>query len=714
MPEQSCLRILDDRKPIWRRPDDPIVDEVIIPALQVAESFDCMVGFFGGGALRELSHGLASYIIRSREPLRLLVSPIISDGDQEAIRVGLKNPAQVLEEAITFSLTDESTLASALAQHTKKCLAYLIAVGRLRMKVVLVKGAKFHVKEWIFRNQYDIVVLSGSANFTGQALANNVEQLHLHRSWRSEDGAFACRDATAEFDRYWSNQKPHAVATDLPFALQEGLLRSYDTDEPPSIEEYHQALIAEGLGSRVSVGVSSSNREPVFAAPEGMVWEVGPYAHQGEAVHAWEANGRRGILAMATGAGKTITALVAAWRLYREAKQLLILITAPTRPLVSQWDSEARLFGLTPYSVGTENMRSRLKQIDTRLSDLELGLSSVETLIVTNNLLNDTEFQRLIQRFQGEVLLIADEVHNLGSAAFLNAPPDFIPHRLGLSATPERQYDSEGSEGLVEFFGDVVFEFGLEKAIGICLVPYDYHLHPVRLTDDEAATYKKLSEQIRNLFLASGEQLSGKDEERLQLLLNRRRLVLENAEGKLYALQCVLEPYVPDSLRHSLIYTTDKDPAQLLQVNAMLTNMGVRFHQITAEETSQARLVGATLNAFRRGHIQALTAKRVLDEGLNVPEITTAFVLASTTVRRQWIQRRGRVLRMCHATNKQFGVIHDFVVLPPPDMPRDEDVKRLISDELARCDEFTELARNRAARGGPREVLQDIRLAYVV
>lgn len=710
----SGLRILDTCKPIWRRPDDSVVEQVIIPALQVASSFDCMVGFFGSGALRELSHGLAAYLIRSKEPLRLMVSPVISDEDQDAIRTGIKQPAQILEESIKLSLSDEDGLTSALILHTKKCLAYLIATGRLCMKIVFVKDAKFHVKEWIFRSEEDVAVLSGSANFTGQALTSNVEQLHLQRNWRGEDNAFACQDTIKEFDLYWNNKKQYAVAIDLPSAVRESLLRSYVTDRPPTIEEYYHALHAEGLDQLDGNQIAASNYEPIFIPPKGMVWESGSYSHQGEAVCSWEANQRRGILAMATGAGKTITALIAAWRLHREVKQLLIIISAPTRPLVSQWDSEARQFGLIPYCAGSDSTDSRLKQIDTRLSNLEMELSSVETLIVTNDLLNNQSFRRLIERFRGNVLLIADEVHNLGSSAFLSSPPNHIAYRLGLSATPERQYDVEGTQELFKFFGETIFEFGLDQAIGVCLVPYDYHLHSVNLTDDEAANYKKLSEKIRNVFLASGGQVSGKDAERLQLLLNRRRLVLENAQGKLDVLRRILEQYLPNSLRHALIYATDKAPEQLSEVNAMLSNLGVRFHQITADETGQAHLMSSTLDAFRQGHIQVLTAKRVLDEGLNVPEITTAFVLASTTVRRQWVQRRGRVLRMCQATNKQFGVIHDFVVLPPPGMPRDEDVKRLITDELARCDEFTELARNRAAQGGPREILQDIRLAYVV
>ena len=162
------------------------------------------------------------------------------------------------------------------------------------------------------------------------------------------------------------------------------------------------------------------------------------------------------------------------------------------------------------------------------------------------------------------------------------------------------------------------------------------------------------------------------------------------------------------------MYATDKDPGQLESVNEIIRSLGLRFHQITAHETGNARLVDSVLGAFRGGSLKVLTAKRVLDEGLDVPEISTAIILASTTVERQWVQRRGRVLRTCLAIGKEYATIHDFLVLPPPGEPRDDDVERLIRGELARCDEFTNLARNRAASGGPRDMLQDVRLKYIV
>ena len=712
----SRLRCLDDRKPTWRRPDDEVVEEVIIPALQVSDRFDCMVGYFGGAALRELSHGLAAYILRSDQPLRLLVSPVLPEADLEAIRLGVRNPTDTLSDAIKAAFTDETALASALAQHTQQCLAYLLATSRLQMKIVLVQDATFHLKEWIFRASKDVAVLSGSANFTGQALLGNVERLNLHRSWRDGDSETACRDVVDEFEAYWTNSKPHAVAVELPVALQEDLIESYDSARPPTETDYRKALDLEGRLYRNDLGssVEASFNVERFAPPAGLVWEAGPFSHQGTAVFGWEGAGRHGILAMATGSGKTITALLCAWRLWRELRRLVVVVAAPTLPLITQWSDECKEFALTPYVAGSHNKGRRLREIDERLQRIERGKRGIEVLIVTNNFLNDAEFRELIDRFQGPLMLIADEVHNLGTDAFLDAPLIQADYRLGLSATPERQYEPDVSDQLMEYFGNVVFEFSLADAIGVCLVPYDYHLHLVDLSHHELEDYRHLSDRIRRLRLATGRDPSTEDEERLQLLRNQRRLILEAAEGKLGILESLLLQGSSREVQHTLVYATDKDPGQLDTVNDIIRSTGLRFHQITAQETGNAKLVDAVLDAFRSGGLKVLTAKRVLDEGLNVPEISTAIILASTTVERQWVQRRGRVLRTCAAISKEYATIHDFLVLPPPGEPKDDDIKLLIGGELARCDEFANLARNRASKGGPRDVLQDVRLEYIV
>jgi superfamily II DNA or RNA helicase len=165
-----------------------------------------------------------------------------------------------------------------------------------------------------------------------------------------------------------------------------------------------------------------------------------------------------------------------------------------------------------------------------------------------------------------------------------------------------------------------------------------------------------------------------------------------------------------------LIYATDKDPEQLEQVNSLLRTKGYLFHQLTFEETANRQTMQQVLSAFQSGGLQVLTAKRVLDEGVNIPQIEKAFVLASTTVRRQWVQRRGRLLRECKSIGKTHAVIHDFVVVPPGirqglSGELDVDARRIIKGELDRVWEFARLCRNGAEEGGPYHAVQRLQEA---
>ena len=497
------------------------------------------------------------------------------------------------------------------------------------------------------------------------------------------------------------------VAVPVSEALARKLLQGYESERPPTEEEYRTALHAEGLDD-----VDSALRTGRFLPPQGLQWDSGPYRHQGEAVRAWESNGERGVLAVATGGGKTICSLVAASRLADRLEKLFVLVSAPTKPLVSQWAGEMREFGLEPY-VQSSGRRSdeNAARIDARMTAVQRGLAAVDSAVVTHDLLTSEAMRLVLRRHAGYVLLIGDEAHNLGSERFLADPPD-VRFRLGLSATPERQYDPEGTAELFAYFGGVVYEFGLDRAIELCLVPYDYFIHESYLSPDEMERYRELSMEIRTLYARLGNAAS--DSVQLQLKLFKRRGLLESAVGKIGVLRsCLLQMEVRD-IRHTLIYTTDKNPDQLVQVNALLRELGIRFHQLTQEETQEADLVADLVARFRAGQIQVLTAKRVLDEGFNIPEIATAYILASTTVERQWTQRRGRILRLCPAIGKTNATLHDVIALPPVEEGVDEDVQRLVSGELLRVDEFARLSSNKHARSGAYSWYQDASLEYRV
>jgi len=438
-----------------------------------------------------------------------------------------------------------------------------------------------------------------------------------------------------------------------------------------------------------------------FTIPSWLQYEDGPFAHQGEAVSAWCNAGYRGVLEMATGSGKTIASLIGAYHLYQEHPPLLIVVAAPFIPLVEQWCDEISKFGLRPVNLTTAgNLQGRGRVLQRLRRRLRTGLSDVEVVVVSHDTLCTPEFLAVLEKFNSAKLLIADEVHNLGRLSFISALPEFFEYRLGLSATPVRQYDQAGTDTLFEFFGPVIFRFTLREAIGHCLVEYDYYAHPVDLTYSEMDEWFYLTGKIkRNAWRLEQDE---PPDEYLAKLLRDRRSLLETASGKITSLAALLDKKENGNLRHTLIYASDKEPDQLIGVNQLLQDRNILFHQITAKETTNRNQTRQIIQSFQEGEIQVLTAKRVLDEGVDIPQVCKAFILASTTVQRQWIQRRGRLLRTCKNVEKTHSVIHDLIVLPP-NMARglDPDMRRLVQSELCRVQEFTRLSRNAGRLDGP-------------
>ena len=245
----------------------------------------------------------------------------------------------------------------------------------------------------------------------------------------------------------------------------------------------------------------------------------------------------------------------------------------------------------------------------------------------------------------------------------------------------------------------MVFRFALEEAISRCLVEYDYYVHPVYLTQSEMNQWFDFTGTIKqNAWRSEG----GKPDEYLSKLLRDRRALLETASGKIATLKTLLEEENVGTLRHTLVYTSDKGPDQLDNVNRLLRYRNILFHQLTAAETASRDETKRIIRSFQDGEIQVLTAKRVLDEGVNIPQICKAFILASTTVERQWVQRRGRLLRTCSAIGKTHSIIHDLLALPPGLEERlDPDARGLVRSELRRAQEFASLARNAGRPDGP-------------
>lgn len=679
--------------------------------MAAADDVSIMMGFFSSASFAEIAPGLAAFLNNSDKPLRLIVSPFISQADQEALRSGILDVQGYATDALKSLLPDEDELAN----HTLRCLAWLIQSGRLQVRIALMKDALFHPKVWLLAQQSTSAALHGSANMTGQGLRGNREQLSLARSWSGAEAEETIRELSIEFETLWAGGDQDCVTLNLPEAIAGDIVREFRSDKQPTEKDFSRLWRrAHGLSDEpVDVKKLVQNEQNrTFHIPDWLEFRTGDYRHQGKAIDAWEGQQHRGILEMCTGAGKTLTALAGAKLLCDQTGPLLIVIAAPYKVLLAQWCNEIELFGLRPINMSTAGGKAgRERELAMARRRLARKVSSSEAIVVSNDTLCSEAFQAKLMEFPGPKLLIADECHNLGALSFISNPPDFFDYRLGLSATPVRQYDDEGTDHLFSFFGEPCFTYSLEEAIGTCLTPYDYHVTFVELDTEEMAEWRELSEKISRL---AWKVEAGEKDEYLDSLLLRRRKVLETASAKVNALSALIDNAGPRNLKYTLIYTTDKDPEQLRSVNDLLNSKNVFFHQLTAEETTQPRKSKAILDRFQKGDLQVLTAKRVLDEGVNVPQIMRAYILASTTVRRQWVQRRGRLLRTCKAIGKDAAVIHDLVALPPGSDSTgshavDPDEKKIINAELDRVWEFARLSRNAAESGGPFEAVEKMR-----
>ena len=698
---------------------------VLIPGFRAATSVRGAFGWFSAGWIARLAPGLADYLNRpDTAPIDFTVAPTLFAAERAVIEQAYSMSAEEAAQRVADVFVDGRAQASALGRHALDCLAWMVATERLRLRVAVPKPeSNYHPKIWLFDDGIHQVLARGSGNATGRGVASGVEHLDVDVTWidhsrvRVADGIAILND--------WARGRSAGIecVVELPEALELDIIDTAP-DDAPSQEDYAKAVNEDTNPAwatdptatlRERFATTSTRDRPRLTIPERLEWRQGPYAHQGDAVAAWESDPHpeHGTISMATGAGKTLTALICATRLQdRLGEQpLLVVVSAPSIPLVVQWKDEVRRFGLTPVAPSLE------RNANVALTNLFRGLAAGGThvAIVTNNLLCSPAFQSTVSlktSHDGGViptLLIADEAHTLGAEGFLSNKPLFFERRLALSATPERQHDPDGTEEIFAFFGPPVYEFGLDRAIGFCLSPYNYYVHAATLDGDELDEFDALTARIG---AAIGRGLDEDDETLTSLKIARRRII-ETAHAKLALLRAVLEQRGPRSLQKALIYASAKNPEQFDEIAAMLTDLDVRWAPVTQDTTANRPRLAQTLATFGDGGYQVLLAKKVLDEGVDIPSIREAFIVASSTVQREWIQRRGRVLR--RHPDKPWAIVHDFLALPPAQLLRPggaTGMKRIIRTELDRAYSFAAHARNATGYDGVLSDLQQIRAAY--
>ena len=674
------------RGKIYELPDDPLVEEILVPAMRQSVEVRGAFGWFSAGWIPFLAPGLAAFLENpAAKKIKMVVSPALYPDELEALTSAEQSRDLAVERFM--SILDEAggMDGDILAKHAVDCLAWMYASGRLEIRIAVPHPwSNYHPKVWEFTDAIgDRVGVLGSANATNRAFFA-AEHMTAECSW---DRQLHVDDIEKILNNYWSGDSS-AIQQTVPLsAAVEQQLLSLAPEEAPGLDQ----VLKDWKKARTTEKYEGNDQPavPVFSIPPGLNWMEGAYAHQGEAVKAWEQAGRRGILEMATGAGKTKTAMICAYRTSQVHQgSLLVVVTAPSNPLIAQWKAECIEFGLSPLVLSEltpAKRKSAVPHMFDRLRSRRDG--HVEVVIASNDFIKSPAFQNAISE---EILTspmlglmhIGDEAHGLGTELFLRNLPDFFTYRLGLSATPDRQYDDEGTKELKEYFGNVVFEFGLGRAIGLCLSPYQYFFSVVHLDEDELDQYRKLS---RAIALAHSDG----DQDKANRLMIKRRGIVENAGGKLAALQSIVQNRKP---KHLLVYCSAKNPKQLELAMKCLERNRIDAARVTETESGNRRRLAEILDAFGEGDIHALVAKKVLDEGVDIPATSEAILLASSTVAREWIQRRGRVLRM--APGKERALIHDVMALPPPSSDFESSTFGIVKQECARVREFARYAEN--------------------
>jgi DNA phosphorothioation system restriction enzyme len=672
----------------YRSGRDDLIRDFYTPCLERSMLYRRAVGYFTSSGLAYAARGLASLVARNGK-MRLVASPFLEAGDVAALTKAAEHPDEVLQSIISRQLGEIEDL---LMRERLNALAWLIADGSLEVRLALrlnevgqLAHGLYHEKVGIFSDaQNNHVAFAGSANETAGGLVGNFESIKVFWSWDDPQGRVA--EEISNFEALWNNQTNGLRVLDFT-RISHDLLRQYQLSHRPQLEDdrgsYQIAPVAPGT------------------IPTSLI----PREYQKAAMRAWLDAGGKGILAMATGAGKTLTALYLACKLLEktENRPMVIIVVCPYLNLAYQWIREMGKFGIAPVECFDSKVIWESK-LQTAYQKLAAKLTPVVGIVVTNRTFLSPTFQASLKPGIAVHLLIADEVHNLGAPKLKELLPQSIKLRLGLSATPDRHHDLEGSQAIFDYFGPPVFEFDIAEAIKQeVLVPYTYHPVLVSLTEAEITEYLELTEKILRFF---SKDEDGSVPDALKLLLIKRARLLASAANKLPALRETVQG-LKEPLERAIVYCgdgsvecpiTDEISRQIAVVSRILGDeLGLRVRRFTCDESGETR--EEIITALKNRDLNAVIAIRCLDEGIDIPDARIGFLLASSTNPRQFIQRRGRLLRRSDDTGKKRAVIYDFIV-EPPDLGGKMDDKlfnlerRFFQRELERIVEFCESAEN--------------------
>lgn len=641
------FRDIDIKHSYISKGDDNIIDSFLNPVLSYTKEYKRSVGFFSSGVFTAIMPGIM-HLARNQGHIKLIASPQLSEEDTVAISLGYEQR----QKYIIDSFNEEFERELQELDDDKLCLLCdLIRKNILDIKIAVTdKGGIYHDKLGILEDFDDNqLVFYGSPNSSYRGYRSNYEKIRIAKGWEEGNKEIVAEEIR-EFDSLWNN-----------------------TNQFVEVYEYQKTAekkLIEIIDSRVNKKKQS---------------EIVLRDYQKQAIQAWIGNNYRGFFVMATGTGKTWTAIFSAKELIKK-EQALIVICAPYKHLVKQWSED--IISAFPTAdvilVSSENPKWDV-QVTNAIVKSKYD-STAQVIVISTIASFKNKLVNIILKYSGKRLLIVDEAHR-----FTNHPEalkKIFPYMLGLSATPFSGTSAAKGSELMRFFGGQVFNLPIEEALekGF-LVPYYYYPIYVSANDEEERKFNNQSRIMASCF-RNGKLVDV--DTFVKAHRNRLRIISMIDEKQTKLPQIISQIKEQD---HFVVYCGDgklfdnssgEEIRHIQSVKKVLSEFEYKASQFTATENMQDRMM--LVDSFNKGEISALAAIRCLDEGINIPSIKSALILSSNDDYREFVQRRGRILRKYNG--KQYAKIYDVIALPSDNMDQWAKI------ELRRFNEYAKLARN--------------------
>jgi superfamily II DNA or RNA helicase len=687
--------------------------------IPLSKKIQFKLGYFSSNSISTLSYGFAQFIYNGGT-IDFLINHFVTENDFKLINNDFvldKGFYNSIEKNIISDLEKlNDVLTKRQVNHFYNCLRYLIDNNRISIIPVTTKtGEISHYKEALFWDKEDNVInIVGSCNFTYKGIVCNGESFVINRSWGETSERANIGNEVKEYETIFKHEskefiylnpdkliniiKEKSISLTDKELLEEELNLVDINSETYTQEEIKIKKVNSALKEKFKKTVEEIVSKPKFPSP------FNPREYQNEAYNNWVNNNFSGIFGMATGTGKTKTSLNCVLNEYKKTNNYYTLILVPSIALLNQWEEEVIEFNFQNIiKIGGGNNWE--KEFSNYVSNFSAGIKKSLMIISTYASFTTSKFQKYFNKIESDFILIADEAHNMGAKNIkVSVKNSKIQKRIGLSATPKRIYDIEGTEFIDKFFNDnepYTYSFSMKQAMEMdFLTNYKYYPVLVELNEEELEKYIEISKKLLRYFdFDKGEFKKDPMVEKLLLL---RKNIIHKANNKIECFKNILLElkqlnklkyiftYIPEGYVYDEYGGTDRMLNKfLLAGHEILPNLKMNSYIADGQNLNDL------LRGFSEGKIDMLFAMKMLDEGVDVPRAEVGIFASSTGNPRQFIQRRGRLLRK--HKDKAYATIFDMIVIP---RLNDNNVelfnieRNLVHNELRRVGYFASLALN--------------------